>query len=119
MQGDEREVQFSAGISEERRRSLTDFIAELNDHTCAIQTAARDRLARQTEEGGGSGTGEMRICINVGPDGEAEGRGAGTRRIDSGTSCASVSVPCGKSQSGYIYCTITFCEIVGPITAAP
>ena len=113
MDDGEREVSFSPEASEERRRALSELRDETDQHVSAILATARDRLT-QPVEAGTDAPQEIRIEISVGPQRESAHR----HPTDEGgtfTSCSTVSEPCGKSESGYIYCNVTYCVTVGPI----
>lgn len=96
--------------SSESQQALTTFHASVSTHIAAIQTAARELLARDTD---GSGPREIRLDIKVGPD-SSEPRA----QFDS-VDCWDEDVICGKGPTGYIHCTVHVCMEVGPITVLP
>ncbi len=113
MDEDEREVSFSPEASEVRRRALSELRDEMDQHVSALLATARDHLTRPVEAGADAPT-EIRVEIGVGPHRTT----APQHPTDEGetfTSCSTVSEPCGKSETGYIYCNLTYCVTVGPI----
>jgi hypothetical protein len=112
----EREGQFSPGVTEERQRSMMRFLGEVDQNISALHAAARERLSAVAEDSK-DGMGEIQICLTVSPNPEGAARSADEH--GSATECWTETKPCGKSQTGYIYCTIKYCETVGPITVGP
>jgi hypothetical protein len=112
------EPTLSMLLSEDRERSTTQFLKAVEQHVAAIQEAGHQRLARPTEDGSPALQG-IELTIQIGPQGRhADGRMQAEREFF-GYVCKTVTIPCGKSANGYIYCTVSYCEITDPVTVLP
>jgi hypothetical protein len=111
----EHEVRFEHGSNEERQESLLGFLHDVDGHIGAIQEAARDRMLRQSAAGNGAPS-EIRVEIATGPNADP---GQATFDADLTPATVTVSYPCGKGPTGYIYCTVTYTETTGPVTVSP
>jgi hypothetical protein len=93
---------------------LVKFKDSINEQVAAIHAACRDFLARQGQTDT-SVPREIRIDIRVSLD-APESPSRALVSADSSMECWDHTYPCGKSPSGYIYCTQRVCMIVGPVT---
>lgn len=84
-------------------QSLEDFRRDVRDQIEAILTAGRDMLEHGS--GGELPTG-ARVELSVGANPAEDD--ATIRSVD----CWDHTYACGKSPSGYIYCTVRVCMIV-------
>jgi hypothetical protein len=97
-----------------RSRLESEFETEIRPQVEAIHSRARDFLVARSE---GADIGPRTVRIEVVVDLQPE---AGpTVLFDGGTTCWTETAPCGKTPTGYIMCTTTYCMTVGPVTLAP
>jgi hypothetical protein len=114
----DRNVTFTAGITDEQRSALAEFQSQADEHVSALQALARQRLTRSADEGEPVPE-EIRITVTVGPKPEPAEDSYGT---DPGTDdttivCSDIWEPCGSSiKGGKIYCHVMYCIILPPVT---
>lgn len=102
-----------AGGNEVTRQYLLDLLREMDEHITALQAVGHRRMA----ETAGAPI-AVEIKIRVGPE---NGRSGGAE-FDEPLGvpvCVTTHVICGESETGYIICDVSYCEITGPITVLP
>jgi hypothetical protein len=101
-------------VTQNNARTLSEFKDSINEQVAALQAVCRDFLARQgqTEK---NVPHEIRIEIRSSLD-DPESRTRVLATAESSMDCWDHTYICGKSTSGYIYCSQKVCMIVGPIT---
>lgn len=92
-----------------RRRLLDDLANAVESELSALEAAAHAHLDTLTA-GGASQPELVKLCVTISPHQN------GRPETDTTMDCWTVSEPCGKSSSGYIYCEKQICMIVGPVT---
>jgi hypothetical protein len=102
------------GTREVRSRLEAEFEAGIRPHVEAIHAGARDFLVAKSD---GAAEGPRTVRIEVVVDLQPES--GPTVLFDGGTTCWTETAPCGKTATGYILCTTTYCMTVGPVTLAP
>lgn len=101
-------------IAKNSARTLSEFADSINEQVNALQATCRDFLARQEQTEKRSPR-EIRIALRSSlddPESQTHVLATAERSMD----CWEHTYVCGKSTSGYIYCTATVCMIVEPIT---
>ena len=101
-------------VAQNYARTLGEFTESINEQVAALQAACRDFLAQQGQTKKNVPR-EIRIEIRSSlddPESQTRVLATAERSMD----CWDHTYVCGKSESGYIYCSHKVCMIVGPIT---